>query len=99
MPESHIVAKILKALNGLPMCRAEKLHGGPMSGAQKLDIMCCREGRFYYLEVKRPGGKPTDRQKNTMGKWRLTGAVVECVTSADEALDIVGELRDRGGAA
>jgi len=96
--EIVIVRKIVEKINALPRCRAEKLHGGPMSGAQKLDLMCCVEGRFLYLEVKRPGGKPTARQESTMRLWRATGARVECVTSADEALDIVRQLRDTGDA-
>lgn len=89
MLESEIVRAIIVALNNLPRCRAEKLHGGPMSGHQKLDILCCRDGRLYYLEAKRPGQKPTARQQSTIAKWRATGAVVEVVTSVQEALNIV----------
>lgn len=35
-------------------------------GAPALDIYFCVSGLFVAVETKRPGGKPTDRQKHTM---------------------------------
>jgi len=87
--ESVIVARAIKKLNELPGCRAEKLHGGPMSGHQKLDVMICYNGKFFYLEGKRPGLKATPRQEATMEKWRKAGAVCEVFTSAEQAVEIV----------
>ena len=89
MLESAIQAGIVDALNRLPRCRAQKLYGSAWA-KQTLDIMCCRDGRFYYLEAKQPGKGPTARQLKTMRDWRETGATVAVVTSVQEALNIVG---------
>jgi len=97
--ESVIVKAAVTKLNELPNCVAEKLHGGPMSGHQKLDVLCCRDGQMYYLEGKRPGEVPTARQESTMRKWRKAGAICEVFTSAAQAVDIVTRSRQKGDAA
>lgn len=91
--EIVIVKAAVAKLNELPNCVAEKLHGGPMSGHQKLDVLCCREGQMYYLEGKRPGQVPTAKQESTMRKWRKAGAICEAFTSAAQAVEIVTRER------
>lgn len=81
--EITIVGNIIAYLRGLPNCWAEKTHGEKF-GAQTLDITGCYQGIRLEFEVKRPGGKPTDLQRETMRKWRKTGAIVACVHSVAE---------------
>jgi hypothetical protein len=63
-----------------------KIAGGPMQTAGIPDLLCVRDGRAVFLEVKQPGKKPTPLQIQRMKEIRDTGgAVAEVVTSRDEA--------------
>ena len=78
-----------------------KVAGGPMQQRGVPDIICCVDGAFVALEVKRPGlGRLTDLQALTIERIRDAGGVAEVVTSVDEAaavLDgLVGEAKDGG---
>lgn len=88
--EKTVVNNIIKALNDLPNCRAEKIHGSGY-GHQKLDIHGCYRGRCFMIEAKQPGKKPTERQRATLRKWAEAGAITGVATSKDEALKIVQE--------
>jgi Holliday junction resolvase len=50
-------------------------------------IACSPEGRFYGIEVKRPGNKPTQLQKETLQRITATGGVGMWVTSVDELIE------------
>jgi len=84
------VQRILKYLNGIPECYAEKrppvttfgLKGNP-------DITGCLRGRRLEIEVKRPGNKPTELQKAMMDRWKAAGAIVFVATSVPEARDLL----------
>jgi hypothetical protein len=39
------------------------------------DLLACYYGRFYAIEVKRPGNKPTKLQLFRLRQWREAGAV------------------------
>lgn len=45
---------------------------GPIS----LDYLCCVNGRFFAVEAKAPGKKPTVLQDNTIERMRAVGGVV-----------------------
>lgn len=63
-----------------------KIAGGPMQTSGMPDLLCLRHGRAVFLEVKRPGRKPTPLQDQRMREIReVGGAVAECVTSRQEA--------------
>ena len=86
--EKSIVESILKYLNSLERTRARKIHGGPyMSGWP--DILCVKDGRAYFFEVKRPQGKPTKLQLYELGEWSRAGAKVAVVTSVDEVRKVM----------
>jgi len=91
MSEKSIVNSILKYLNSLPQCRAEKTWGGGYGNAGKPDITGCLNGRRFELEVKVPGGKPTPLQKVTLEQWKEAGAIVAVVHSVDEVKEIMKE--------
>ena len=50
------------------------------------DLLCVKDGRAVFLEVKQPGKKPTPLQEQRMHEIRtIGGAVAEVVTSKHEA--------------
>lgn len=93
MSEKSIVNSILKYLNSLPQCRAEKTWGGGYGNAGKPDITGCLNGRRFELEVKVPGGKPTPLQKVTLEQWKEAGAIVAVVHSVEEVKEILKEAK------
>ena len=88
--ETTITKKVIAALNAIPNCLVKKHHGSPF-GHTELDIYGSVAGRAVFIEVKRPGGKPTPRQVKTIERWREVGAIAGVVTSADEAIALVME--------
>lgn len=86
--ESSIVKTIKDHLNKLPGCLIKKHHGS-MFGAAEVDLYGSYKGRAVFLEVKRPGQRPTPRQAKMIRDWEATGAISGCVTSAEEALSLV----------
>ena len=86
--EDSVVRAILKYINMLPRCVAEKTHGSSYKSGQP-DITAVVAGRRVELEVKRPGGgEATPLQKRALEKWASGGAVVGCVHSVEEVKDI-----------
>jgi hypothetical protein len=51
-------------------------------GKTTLDYIGCANGRFFAIETKAPGGKPTERQKVTMAQMRRVGAKVFVINDA-----------------
>lgn len=45
-------------------------------GQSSLDYVCCYRGRFFAIETKRPGGKPTDRQMQIASLIKRSGGAV-----------------------
>jgi hypothetical protein len=82
--ETSVVTRILKYLNAIPDCLAEKQHGS-MYGHQKLDILGCYRGYMFWIEVKRLGEEPTKLQLHTLDKWRTkTGCFCIWVDNFDD---------------
>lgn len=95
--ESSIVNTILKNLNALPGCYAEKEHGGMYGKRGKPDIHGCIKltrldmniGRAFFFEVKTSRGKTTPAQDEELEKWAATGAIVGVVRSWGEVRNIL----------
>lgn len=85
--EKDIQKKILSWLNKQPATIAVKYHSG-MYSAGVSDILGCKDGKFFALEVKRPGEKPTDLQEIFLK--RVCGCLG--VGIAVDSLDKVKEL-------
>lgn len=91
-PEARLQRKICEALNKLPDCYAEKVHGG-MFGKQKLDIVGGINGKLFWLEVKTPGSLPTEKQLATMRKWENKAkAMATWTNSVEDAVRTISEL-------
>ena len=96
-PETTITNNIIKAVNKLPKCKIQKVHGGPY-GHPTLDLIGAVDGRMFLLEVKAPGKKPTPRQMSTMEDWSNAGVYTGWVTSVDAALDFINTIKSETGA-
>lgn len=91
--EASVVKTILKRLNAIPGCKAEKVHGGPYGRRGKPDITGCVLGRRFDLEVKVGVNKPTPTQMKEIEEWRSAGGIAGWVTSWAE---VVALFRDHG---
>jgi len=64
-----------------------KIHGGPYQMSGVPDVLCVKHGVAVFLEVKKPGEKPTEIQKARMDEIRrVGGASCAVVTSKEEAM-------------
>ena len=69
-----------------------KIAGGAFQRAGIPDLLCVKNGRAVFLEVKQPGKKPTPLQLHVMQEIREQGgAVVAVVTSREEARKVLWE--------
>lgn len=61
------------------------------------DIIVCVDGHFLGLEVKMPGKQSTFKkaQKLRADQIRAAGGWSEVVTSVEQALDLVFQLREK----
>lgn len=67
-----------------------KIAGGPMQTSGIPDLLCVKDGRAVFLEVKQPGKKPTPLQVHRIKEIReIGGAVAEVVTSKQQAEEIL----------
>ena len=74
-PEGIVKNEVKKLLNAYP----QLYYFMPVQagfGASTLDFLGCHVGRFFAIETKAPGKRPTDRQKMIMDQMRRAGAKV-----------------------
>lgn len=58
------------------------------------DLIACKNGRIYFLEVKTLTGKPSEEQIRFLATMRdRYGCAAEIVRSVDDAVRAVGETR------
>jgi hypothetical protein len=86
MPLETAITKSIVALAKAKGWWTFKIAGGPMQMAGVPDLLCVRDGRAVFLEVKRPGNKPTPLQRQRIHEIKtIGGAVAEVVFSKEEA--------------
>ena len=86
MPLESAITKSIVSLAKARGWWTFKIAGGPMQMAGVPDLLCVRNGRAVFLEVKQPGKKPTPLQVQRMHEIRdVGGAVAEVVVSKAEA--------------
>lgn len=72
--EKTVVKKIMKYLNGLPMCRCKKYWSS--AHGVEVDLYGSYRGRAFFIEVKRDATcKPTQHQQAIIEDWRSVGAI------------------------
>jgi Holliday junction resolvase len=87
--ESKIQSKILKELKALNIY-AHKNITTNKKGIP--DIIVCYNGLYLALEVKRPGGKPTELQMYNIEQIRKSGGVAEIVYSWEDVTKILRSM-------
>jgi hypothetical protein len=90
--EATILRNIMAYLKSRGDVWAFKVHGSPMQTAGVPDVIGVVQGRFFGLEVKRPGMKATVLQEAVMRKIREQGGVAEVVTSVGDVEAILVTL-------
>jgi hypothetical protein len=83
--EAALSAAIIKKFNAQKRVKCQKMKG-TVYGSATLDIFGSKHGRFFWLEAKQPGNKPTDRQYQTMKEWIAEGAVASWTDSLKGAM-------------
>lgn len=83
--EADLSTAIIEKLNKQNGVRCQKIKGTAY-GKPTLDILGSKSGRFFWLETKQPGEKPTKRQYNTMKDWISVGAIASWTDSVEGAM-------------
>lgn len=86
--EKSIVKKIMKQLESDGYF-CVKIHGGAFQLAGLPDILALKDGLAAWIEVKRPGGKPTKLQTAMLQKMQRFGCCAGVATNIEEAMEIV----------
>jgi len=74
MRETPLVKRIVKYLNSLPECKAEKNHGSIYSKKGRPDIDVSHKGKHGVIEVKIWPKKPTRLQEKQLMEWSKAGS-------------------------
>ena len=64
--EAQYATKLLAALRAMPETWVFKVHGGPYQQRGIPDILGCRRGRLFALELKRRNAEITPLQRATL---------------------------------
>ncbi len=74
-PEGKVKAKVSRLLRETPGVYYHMPVPGGFGGTT-LDYIGCYLGKFFAIETKKPGGKPTDRQQMIIGQIEQAGGKV-----------------------
>lgn len=88
MLEKTILARVqatARSLGWYPI----KIHGNAYQLAGIPDCLVLKQGRAAWMEVKRPGQKPSQIQVRRMSELERAGCPVAVVTSASEAKEFL----------
>lgn len=55
------------------------------------DLFAVKDGRAYFIEVKKPGGKVREEQINFIKKMRENGCIAGIAYSVEEAVELVSQ--------
>jgi len=83
--EGNITKSVLKYLNDLPSCVAEKVSGTSDSSG-RADINGCWNGRSFRIEMKSPdhGNSTSKKQDINLMRWSHAGALCIVCYSLEE---------------
>lgn len=73
-PEGKVKDKVKKVLEMFEVYWHCPVQNG--LGAPSLDFVCCYSGRYFAIETKADGKKPTPRQEITIGRIEKAGGKV-----------------------
>lgn len=85
-PEGRVKQSVKELLNIFKKVTSGGLHYHMAvqngMGEPTLDFTGCFFGRYFAIETKAPGKKPTPRQRNTIKQMERAGAVVFVVSDS-----------------
>ncbi len=93
-PEGRVKTEIKRELKARGDYFFMPVPGG--YGAASVDILVCSSGRFIAIECKRPGGKPTARQKNILREIAAAGGLAVVATCWAEVLHAIESNQSHG---
>lgn len=88
-PEGKVKVKISAMLKAAGAYYHMTVQNG--MGAPSLDYVGCYKGRFFAIEAKAPGKKPTPRQEGTIKTIRAAEGVVFVIDGAEGSFDLLKE--------
>jgi hypothetical protein len=74
-PEGRVKRKVSDLLKATPNLYYDMPVPGGFGGST-LDYVGCHRGEFFAIETKKPGGKPTPRQKQIIARMQAAGGKV-----------------------
>ena len=69
--------------------KSRRLYRGAPAGTSDI-LGCLPGGRFFAIEAKRPGMKPTEKQSAFLESVRATGGIAGVACSVEEAAEVLG---------
>ena len=88
LKESVIQKRILKYLGELDNCWPVKIISCNKGGTP--DILTCFKGKFYAIEVKRPGGKVSPMQGYRIDEITKAGGTAFAAYSLEDVKAVIG---------
>jgi Holliday junction resolvase len=93
MGEYSIQNSIMKYLRRQPGIYSIKTHGASLMGQAGLpDIIGCRNGKFFGIEVKKPGEEPTPIQLFQLRQIRKAGGNTLIAVSLEDVVTFIEGL-------
>lgn len=86
--EVSLVDRIERFLRRQPRCWVRKTHGSGYTAGLP-DLIGCLRGRFFAIEVKRPGEQPTALQVRELSNIRQAYGFALWVDTYDAVVDFV----------
>ena len=92
-PEAAVKAKVVKQLKELGAYYFYPVTGGFGSSGVP-DIVGCYRGRFFGIECKAKGNKPTELQKMNLNKIEGVGGIALVIdeSNVDSVTELIGGL-------
>lgn len=93
-PEAKVKAKVVAQLKELGAYYFYPIGSGWGSSGTP-DIVGCYKGRFFGIECKAKGNKPTELQKMNLARIELNGGIALVIdeTNADSVAELIGGMK------
>lgn len=93
-PEAKVKAKVVAQLKELGAYYFYPVTGGFGSSGVP-DIVGCYKGRFFGIECKAKGNKPTELQKMNLARIELNGGIALVIdeSNADSVAELIGGMK------
>jgi len=91
--EARVQSKIKKYIKRTyPGALVEKIHGNIYQRPGISDLLCCINGRFVAIEVKRPGKKPREDQLTFLESVRNADGIGMWADSVEDVKEELNKL-------